>query len=101
PRRPGGTQRERRLPQPAAPRQRRDGRRMARGAADAEAQRRAEGPALGAPAFAERSRFRREALAAARLDHPGLCAVYEVGETDGTPFLAMRHEPGCTLGEHV
>jgi len=44
-----------------------------------------------------RARFRREALAAARLDHPGICPVYEIGEVDGTPFLAMRHIHGRTL----
>jgi hypothetical protein len=48
-----------------------------------------------------RERFRREAMAAARLDHPGLCAVYEVGETGGVPFLAMRYVPGRTLAELV
>ncbi|MCC6672593.1 MAG: serine/threonine protein kinase [Planctomycetes bacterium] len=45
-----------------------------------------------------RARLHREALAAARLDHPCLCPVYEVGEVDGVPFLAMRHVPGHTLG---
>ena len=36
-----------------------------------------------------KTRFLREAKAAAGLDHPNVCTVYEVGEADGTAFLAM------------
>src|SRR6187431_3702736 len=33
-----------------------------------------------------RQRFWREALAVSRLDHPGICHLYEVGEEAGVPF---------------
>lgn len=46
---------------------------------------------------AHERRFRREAEAIARLDHPGICTIYEAGEVDGLRFLAMRHVPGRTL----
>jgi serine/threonine protein kinase len=42
-------------------------------------------------------RFYREARSAATLDHPNLCPVYDVGEIDGTPFLAMRYLDGKPL----
>ncbi len=42
-------------------------------------------------------RFRREAHALARLHHPGIVAVYDVGEEDGRTFLAMEFVPGRTL----
>ena len=39
----------------------------------------------------------REARAAATLDHPNICAVYEVGEADGHAFIAMQLVEGQTL----
>ena len=42
-------------------------------------------------------RLLREARAAAQLDHPYICKVYEVGEHDGRAFLAMEYVEGVTL----
>jgi len=39
------------------------------------------------PAFL--ARFRREAQAVANLSHPNLAAVYDSGEVDGVPYIAM------------
>lgn len=46
-----------------------------------------------------RERFRREVLAVARLNHPGIVPVYTFGEADGVPFYAMARVHGVTLGE--
>ncbi len=43
------------------------------------------------------TRFIREARSAARLSHPGVVAVYDQGEDDGTVFLAMEYVAGRTL----
>jgi serine/threonine protein kinase len=49
-----------------------------------------------------RTRFLREARAAAALDHPNVCHVHEVGESDdGQLFLAMPHYDGETLKERL
>ncbi len=46
-----------------------------------------------------RERFRREVAAAAKLEHPGVCPIYEAGEIDGMPYIAMRYLAGRTLQE--
>jgi serine/threonine protein kinase len=46
-----------------------------------------------------RPRFLREARLAARLSHPNVVRVYDVGEWDGRPFIAMEHVDGESLAE--
>ncbi len=44
-------------------------------------------------------RFRREALAAARISHPNLVAVFDAGSEDGVHYIVMEHVPGATLAD--
>src|SRR3989440_1497660 len=44
-----------------------------------------------------RKRLVREARAAARLDHPNICSIYEVSEVEGHSFIVMQHVEGETV----
>ena len=54
---------------------------------------------LGTPD--EKTRFVHEAQAAAALDHPNICTVYEIDEADGHTFIVMAYVEGKSLRERV
>lgn len=49
----------------------------------------------------ERTRFHREAQAAARLHHQGIVGIIDTGETEGVPWFSMDYLPGSSLEETV
>jgi serine/threonine protein kinase len=55
----------------------------------------------GAPDRSPLDRFYHEARAAATLDHPNLCPVYDVGEIDGIPYLTMAYVKGRPLSKYI
>ena len=46
-------------------------------------------------------RFRREAQAAASLNHPNIVSVYDWGEDDGTYYIVMEYVEGETLKDLI
>jgi eukaryotic-like serine/threonine-protein kinase len=50
---------------------------------------------------AEVARFKTEAEAVARLQHPGIVQIYDVGAADGRPFFSLEYCPGGSLAQKL
>ena len=49
----------------------------------------------------ELERFRTEAEALARLQHPAIVQIFDVGESEGIPYFSMEYCPGGSLGQYL
>ncbi len=50
---------------------------------------------------AERARFRVEALSVAKLQHPNIVQIHDIGESQGHPYFSLEFVEGGTLAEHL
>lgn len=55
----------------------------------------------GRPSEETRERFRREAMALAQLNHPGICQVFELSDTELGTFIALEWVEGETLADRL
>jgi serine/threonine protein kinase len=58
-------------------------------------------PRFEAPGSDVKERFYREARAAAAVEHPNICPIYDVGEHDGVAYLTMAFIEGKPLSEYI
>jgi eukaryotic-like serine/threonine-protein kinase len=58
-------------------------------------------PAKSLDDAAARKRFRKEALALSKLNHPGIATIYDFDSVDGVDFLAMEFVVGETLAQKI
>ncbi|MFT7619209.1 MAG: tetratricopeptide (TPR) repeat protein [Planctomycetota bacterium] len=56
---------------------------------------------MGPRSEGQLARFKREAALASKLEHPGICGVYDTGIAGGVPYIAMRFVEGQSLANRI